>query len=100
MLNKINLYDVINGIVITEKSSINSSSSNEAICYIVRVAKWANKLIVRRAFEEIFNAKVLSVNILNTKSKIKRFKQKDGIRSGFKKAIIRTDKVIKELTVN
>lgn len=99
MLNKINLYDVINGIVITEKSSINSSGS-KAICYIVRVAKWANKVIVRRAFEEIFDAKVLSVNILNTKSKIKRFKQKDGVKSGFKKAIIRTDKVIKELTVN
>lgn len=77
-------FDVLLSPLTTEKSvSLNGFSK-----YVFKVAAWANKKIVRDVVEKLFNTKVVAVNILNTKPKVKYFKGRRGKRSSFKKAIV------------
>jgi large subunit ribosomal protein L23 len=48
-----------------------------------------NKIHVKQAIEEIYNVKVESVNIVNTKSKTKRVGRYTGKTHAFKKAYIK-----------
>ncbi|NRB10490.1 MAG: 50S ribosomal protein L23 [Rickettsiaceae bacterium] len=77
-------YDLIRNPVITEKSTILEEQNK----YIFKIAKDANKVTVKKAIEEIFEVKVNSVNIINIKGKIKKFKGVKGRRSDIKKAVI------------
>lgn len=56
--------------------------------YVFKVAKNANKVQIKQAFEEAFGVKVASVNTLNTKPKDKRVGKYTGQRKTYKKAII------------
>ena len=78
-------YDIILRPVITERSM-------EAVVdkkYVFEVARDANKIEIRKAIEEIFGVKVLSVNTLNLKGKLKRQGATSGYTPARKKAIIR-----------
>lgn len=77
--------DIIYAPVITEKSS-NIASNGKT--YVFKVAKSANKVQIKQAFEEAFGVKVASVNTLNTKPKDKRVGKYTGQRKTYKKAII------------
>ena len=59
--------DIIIAPVITEKSM----AARSANVYTFKVAKTASKDEIKRAVEEAFKVKVVSVNTLNTKSKRK-----------------------------
>ena len=61
--------DIIYAPVITEKSS---NIASDGKTYVFKVAKNANKVQIKQAFEEAFGVKVASVNTLNTKPKDKR----------------------------
>jgi large subunit ribosomal protein L23 len=77
-------FDILVSPLTTEKSvNLNGLSK-----YVFRVAASATKKMVKKVVEELFNTKVIAVNILNTKDKIKYFKGRKGKRSGFKKAIV------------
>ncbi|MCL2545924.1 MAG: 50S ribosomal protein L23 [Oscillospiraceae bacterium] len=78
-------YDIIIKPIITEKSM----SGAEDKKYVFQVARDANKIEIKRAVEEIFSVKVLSVNTLNMMGKEKRMGVHVGRRSAFKKAIVR-----------
>ena len=85
---KVNKYDILISPLYSEKAT-NLSSQNK---YVFKVAKTATKLLVKTAVESLFNTKVDSVNILNTKRKRKVFKGRLGTRSSFKKAIVTLEK--------
>ena len=63
-----NYTDVIEEVVVTEKSAANAEKG----IYTFKVAKSANKIQIKDAVEKTFGVKVASVNTLNTKSKSKR----------------------------
>ena len=78
-------YDIIIRPVITEKSM-------EAVAdkkYVFEVAKDANKVEIRKAIEQIFGVKVLSVNTISMKGRKRRMGRSEGYTSDWKKAIIR-----------
>ena len=78
------LYDVIRAPLVTEKSTMVSESNQ----VMFKVAMSATKPDIKEAVERLFNVKVLAVNTLIHKGKIKRFRGVKGQQSDFKKAIV------------
>ncbi len=78
------LYDVIRAPLVTEKSTL--VSENNQVMF--RVAITATKPDIKEAVERLFNVKVVAVNTLIRKGKIKRFRGVKGQQSDFKKAIV------------
>ncbi|MCR5300342.1 MAG: 50S ribosomal protein L23 [Erysipelotrichaceae bacterium] len=72
--------------VVTEKS-LKIQEENNTVVF--EVEKSMNKIHVKQAIEEIYNVKVESVNIVNTKSKTKRVGRYTGKTHAFKKAYIK-----------
>jgi large subunit ribosomal protein L23 len=58
--------DVIKSVMSTEKALQNQESLNR---YMLRVAKAANKIEIKKAVEELFNVSVVSVNTQNYEGK-------------------------------
>lgn len=94
-------YDVIISRYITEKASVmgqlQHSTSNACVnrCstpkYVFLVDKQANKKEIASAIEEIYagrNVKVTGVNTINIKPKKRRMRGRQGMKPGFKKAIV------------
>jgi len=78
------LYDVIRAPLVTEKSTMVSESNQ----IMFKVAMSATKPDIKEAVERLFNVKVLAVNTLIRKGKIKKFRGVKGRQSDFKKAIV------------
>ncbi len=58
--------------------------------YTFVVDRNATKIEIKKAIEDIFNVKVLAVNTMNFKGKKRRLgRYPEGIRPGFKKAIVK-----------
>ena len=77
--------DVILAPIVSEKSySLLDQNS-----YTFKVHPDANKTEIRQAVEAIWGVKVLSVNTLNRKGKLKRFRFVEGRRPGSKRAIVK-----------
>ena len=83
-MNKLAMYDVILAPVVTEKST--RVSEHNQVVFKVRME--ATKPDIKAAVEGIFGVKVLAVNTLVQKGKMKRFKGRVGFRSDVKKAIV------------
>lgn len=79
---KISQYDLILGRIISEKTGEGLTSQ------VFKVTKDATKQSVKNAISKIYSVEVKSVNILNVKGKIKRFKGVLGKRSSYKKAYV------------
>ncbi len=77
-------YDVIVSPIITEKSTLASEHSK----VMFNVAKTATKPDIKAAVEALFQVKVKSVNTLNRKGKVKRFRGIAGKQNDVKKAIV------------
>ena len=75
--------------LVTEKGMHRSTRSN---AYAFEVNRMATKHDVRRAVEELFNVKVLRVNIQNRKGKARRSRFRLGYTQDWKKAIVTLDK--------
>ncbi|GEM_PF-34026 len=82
------LKKIINNILVralvTEKSAIKQSENK----YSFIVVKNANKAVIKKAIEEVYKIKPLSVNVINVQGKAMRFGKHSGKRSDFKKAIV------------
>lgn len=83
-----NKYDLIRSPIITEKSTILSEFGK----YVFEVSARADKPSVKKAIENIFGVKVKSVNILNQKGKVKKFRGFLGRRADSKKAVVTLEK--------
>lgn len=82
-----NVHDIILQPVITERSTMDTAEGK----YTFRVAKDATKTEVRQACEKLFGVKVLKVNTLNVKGKVKRQGYTQGRTAAWKKAIVTID---------
>ena len=78
------LYDIIVSPVITEKATALSDQNK----VVFRVRPEATKPQIKEAVEKLFEVKVLSVNTLVTKGKVKVFRGRKGQRSDVKKAVV------------
>jgi large subunit ribosomal protein L23 len=79
-----NLADVIKRPIITERATALGSQNK----YVFMVARWANKLQIKRAVEHFFGVKVVKVNTLIQHGKRRRLRYKVGRRPDWKKAIV------------
>ncbi len=70
---------------ITEKTSISSESG----VYVFKVAKSSTKQEIKRAVEELYKVKVISVGVINVSSRRRRVGRKMGVKPGFKKAMVK-----------
>ncbi len=78
------LFDVILSPVITEKATALSEHNK----VVFKVARTATKPQIKLAVEKLFDVKVVSVNTLVRKGKVKRFRGTLGQQSDVKKAIV------------
>lgn len=70
--------------VITEHSYDMMSKNT----YTFEVAKDANKIEIAKAVEELFKVKVVKVNTINVKPKVKRVRYQQGLTRTWKKAMV------------
>ena len=84
-MNQERLMKVLCGPVITEKSTMIGEKHNQLAFVVIPDA---TKAEVKAAVEKLFNVKVESVQILNTKGKQKRFGRSMGKRSDVRKAYV------------
>ena len=77
-------HDIILKPVITEESMMGTAFKK----YTFKVAKNANKSEIKKAVEEVFNVKVVSVNTINVRAKEKRLGASVGKTASWKKAIV------------
>ena len=76
--------DIIIRPVVTEKS-VSLMEHNK---YVFKVALSTNKIEIKKAIEEIFKVKVVGVNTVRVKGKVKRMGRSEGRTSDYKKAIV------------
>ena len=77
--------EIILSPVLSEKSTHLREDSNK---YTFIVSKDSNKIMIKKAVNELFNVNPTAVNIINMKGKKKRVRYKYGYTSSYKKAII------------
>ncbi len=87
-ISKARMYEVIRAPVVTEKSTMGSEHSQVTF----EVAMDATKPEIAAAIEGLFDVKVVAVNTLRTKGKVKRFRGFVGRRSDTKKAMVTLQK--------
>lgn len=85
-MNQERLMKVLLGPHVSEKSTRVGELNNQVV---FRVARDADKPVIKQAVEHLFEVKVESVNIVNVKGKRKRFGQIAGRRGDWKKAYVR-----------
>ncbi|GAB6051403.1 50S ribosomal protein L23 [Magnetospira thiophila] len=78
------IYELLRAPLITEKSTLISEHNQVAF----RVPMDANKKEIKVAVEKLFNVKVLAVNTLRSKGKVKIFRGHRGRRDDVKKAFV------------
>lgn len=83
---KLEYADLILAPLITEKSTM-LKDSKRLLCF--KVHRDANKIMVKKAVEELFKTKVESVRILNFQGKEKRHGRYLGRRADWKKAYVK-----------
>ncbi len=84
-MNQERLLQVLLAPQISEKATY-VADKNEQV--IFRVATDATKPEIKAAVELLFKVQVESVQVLNVKGKVKRFRQTTGRRKGWKKAFV------------
>jgi large subunit ribosomal protein L23 len=70
--------------IVTEKNT----ALNEVGKYCFEVATTTNKIEVKRAVEEVFKVKVVSVNMMKVPGKMRRMGRTSGMTRTWKKAIV------------
>lgn len=85
---KIKSYQTILAPIVTEKSTLLLEKNNQVL---FRVSSDATKKDIKTAIESLYKVKVLGVNTLNRKGKVKLWKGRRGVRSDVKQAIVRLE---------
>lgn len=81
-----NSYDIVKTVRVTEKGARQSELFNR---YTLMCDRRANKTEIRRAVEELFKVKVVRVNTLQVRGKMRRkFSPARGSSPAWKKAIV------------
>ncbi len=81
-----NSFEVIKTVRVTEKGTRQSEKYNQ---YTVVADRRANKIQIRQAVQDLFKVKVLKVNTLNVRGKMRRQRTAaEGRTPNWKKAIV------------
>lgn len=81
------IYQVIDTIRMSEKATLLQENENT---YTFEVARWANKIEIKKAVEKHFKVKVEDVRTLNYDGKARRKRRADsGRTASWKKAVVR-----------
>ena len=83
-MKNIHYLDTIISPAITEKAT-SLSQYNKVV---FKVHKKASKNIIKKNIEKIFKVKVVKINTINMREKIKMVRNKKAYKSGYKKAIV------------
>lgn len=78
------IYDIIKGPIISEKASEEFSRNKIA----VHVHPHANKSMIKKALEKLFNVEVQSVNTSIRKGKVRRMRRMETVGKLDKRAIV------------
>ena len=84
-ISKEKMYQTILSPLVTEKATMLSESGQ----VVFKVPLTATKPDIKQAVEGLFGVTVLAVNTIVVKGKTKRFKGRAGIRSDWKKAMVK-----------
>lgn len=84
-MNQERLMQVLLAPHVSEKSSVAAERNNQ---YVFRVLPDASKPEIKHAVELMFSVSVGEVRVVNVKGKNKRFGQRQGLRSDWKKAYV------------
>jgi len=79
---RINIYNIIKGLVMSDKASRLMQNKNQ---FLLRVHPQANKPQIKEALEKIFNTKVSDIRTLVKKGKLKRSFRTKVYRKSLKK---------------
>jgi large subunit ribosomal protein L23 len=79
------VHNILRRPILTEKSTRGMELQN---AYVFEIAPGANKLMVRRAVQELFDVKVVKVNIRNRRGKLKRVGRSMGFAKDRKEAVV------------
>jgi large subunit ribosomal protein L23 len=81
-----NSFDIIKTVRVTEKGTRQAEKLNQ---YTVKADPRANKIQIRQAVQELFKVKVIKVNTLSVRGKIRRQRTAaEGRTPSWKKAIV------------
>ena len=69
---------------ITEKSTF----LNEKGAYVFKIKSKVNKIMIKQAIKEIYGVRPETINISHSPLKRRRVRGKEGIKKGFKKAVV------------
>ena len=83
-MKKINYIDAIRNPIITEKATILSEQNKT----VFKVHDKANKKNIKKNIEKLFKVKVIKINIINRKPKLKLRQGRKTFKTGYKKAIV------------
>ena len=78
------LLNIIQKPILTEKST-NLNQYNQ---YSFVVNQYSNSIQIKKAIEKIFKVKVIKINTLIMRGKLKTFKGNTGYKKDYKKAIV------------
>lgn len=87
-MNTERTYKVLLGPCISEKAAISAETGSRPV---FKVTVDATKLEIKKAVEKLFNVKVVSVNTLNVKGKVKRNRYGLSAKPNWKKAYVRLE---------
>lgn len=79
------IHSILSRPILTEKSTHGIETLNS---YVFEVSPAANKIEIRRAVEELFDVKVVKVNVQNRRGKRKRIGRSIGFSKDVKQAIV------------
>ena len=86
-------YDIIVRPLITEKSTTLIEENK----YTFEVKQGSNKVEVAKADEELWQVKVVAVNMINTQRKTRRVGKYEGLRPAVQKAVVTLSKDSKKI---
>ena len=84
-MNQEKILQVLVAPHISEKSSLVADANGQ---HVFKVMPTATKSEIKQAVEQLFEVKVAQVRVMNVKGKTKRFGQRDGKRSDWRKAYV------------
>jgi large subunit ribosomal protein L23 len=84
-MNQERILQVLLAPHISEKSTLVADANGQ---HVFKVLPTASKIEIKQAVEQLFEVKVAQVRVMNVKGKTKRFGQREGKRSDWRKAYV------------
>jgi len=88
-MNQERILQVLLAPHVSEKTTLIADANGQ---HVFKVLKDANKSEIKQAVESLFEVKVAQVRVMNVKGKTKRFSNREGKRSDWRKAYVTLEK--------